>query len=157
MKKSLEDRFWSHVDKSSNCWMWLAGLTGNGYGSFNVKGKTQRAHRVIYELKYGSISERMCVCHTCDNRLCVRPSHLFLGTQKDNVRDASVKGRLAGRVAGVSMNKGETNGRAKLTEEDVLAIRKDTRSLIEIAEGYNICKQTVLNVKSRKRWKHLSE
>ena len=155
MKISLEDRFWKYVDKSSDCWVWTAGLTGNGYGSFNMKSKTRRAHRVAYELEHGPIPELMYVCHTCDTRLCVRPSHLFLGTQKENREDASVKGKLVGRLVGTSMNKGKANGRAKLTEENVLAILKDTRTQIDIAKDYNVSKATIGMIKTGKRWKHV--
>ena len=100
MRKSLEDRFWSYVDKSSDCWVW----TGykhhrDKYGHFKVNNYPVRAHRMSYELEYGSISMGYGVCHTCDNPPCVRPDHLFLGTQHDNLKDAYEKGRLKGHFA----------------------------------------------------------
>jgi len=106
MNNMDNERFWSKVDKdtSSGCWLWTAGKTPLGYGIFQVKTekcmgwghwKSVRAHRFAWELTYGLIPEGMNVLHKCDNPPCVRPTHLFLGTQKDNVRDMIHKGRGA--------------------------------------------------------------
>lgn len=83
-------RVWSHVDKSGECWTWDV---GKRYGSACFKGRRWQAHRLIWTLTNGSIPDDMCVLHRCDNPKCVKPSHLFLGTQKLNVRDAIQKGR----------------------------------------------------------------
>ena len=90
---SMSERFWSRVEKSRYCWNWKAHKTPRGYGGICVNGKKQRAHRVAWTLERGEIPDGIFVLHECDNPSCVRPSHLFLGTQKDNMRDMIKKGR----------------------------------------------------------------
>ncbi len=96
----LEERFWSKVDKTDNCWNWTAAKHQFGYGLFNIGGKILLAHRVVYALAVGPLGN-FCVCHHCDNPGCVRPVHLFLGTQKDNVRDMMEKGRHSPQPRGL--------------------------------------------------------
>lgn len=105
MTRPRWDRFWEKVCKSGDCWTWTASvLKADGYGQF---GKGERAHRVSWELMHGPIPDGMHVLHTCDNRLCVRPGHLYLGTHQQNMID--VRLRLIGN--------------AKLTPEQVVAVR----------------------------------
>lgn len=92
--KSIRSRFEEKI-KKENCWLWTASTRGNnGYGGFRVnKTSIRLAHNVAYELYKGEIPEGQRVLHTCDNPLCVNPTHLFLGTQIDNIKDRDMKGR----------------------------------------------------------------
>lgn len=88
------NRFWSKVKKGDGCWEWTAAVDRGGYGNFGIDGRTMGAHRVAWTLANNrEIPEGLCVCHSCDNRACCNPAHLWLGTQLDNVRDMVEKGR----------------------------------------------------------------
>lgn len=88
----IEDRFWSKVNKTDGCWVWT-GATARGYGIILHDGHMWRAPRLSYLWAYGDLPDGLLVCHACDNPACVRPDHLFLGTQQDNVDDKMAKGR----------------------------------------------------------------
>lgn len=87
------ERFWNKVNKTEACWEWTAAIDPGGYGAFKVDGKKVNSHRFSWNLHFGSLPEGMLVCHTCDNRLCVRPDHLFLGSHQENHDDMVNKGR----------------------------------------------------------------
>ncbi len=147
----LEERFWAKVHKGSNCWLWTGSKDSWGYGTFWIEGKTKGTHRVAYELEYGPIVDGLFVCHTCDVPNCVNPEHLFLGTQKDNMIDASNKGRIKPYTV-----IGSSNGNSKLTEEQVIAILQDTRKQVRTAEDYNVSESTISKIKKGQRWKHIT-
>lgn len=91
----IKSRFFKHVKKTDGCWIWTGYCQKNGYGTIHCgKGSIKRAHRISYEIHCGKIPDGLYVCHKCDNPSCVRPDHLFLGTQLDNIRDCISKGRF---------------------------------------------------------------
>lgn len=96
-KRPLADRFWSKVDPTGHCWLWMGALNEHGYGV--IHGPERLAPRTAWELTFGSIPDGLDVLHRCDNPPCVRPSHLWLGTQRDNTADMIAKGRAAWQKA----------------------------------------------------------
>lgn len=150
-KRPVEERIREKfvVDPVTGCWVWK-GAKLNGYGRIWADGKNVLAHRLCYELHTGSkVPEGLCVCHHCDNSLCVNPDHLFLGTHQNNMDDRNRKGRQA-------RQKGENNGRAKLSEELALQILSDPRNQGLIAREYGVSRQLVSRIKRQERWSHLS-
>jgi len=130
------------------CWEWTGKLQF-GYGHARFRGKTEAAHRVAWRVFRGPIPEELNVLHQCDNRRCVRPDHLFLGTQLDNMRDMFAKGRQHDRS-------GENSGRAKLTEYAVKQIRlwyaegEVTRA--QLSAWYGVSTSTINDILNRKLW-----
>lgn len=145
---SIKERFLLHVNIPENlndCWEWVGCKFPNNYGCFD---KHSLAHRVSFELFVGEIPEGMCVCHSCDNRKCVNPTHLFLGTVQDNANDRNNKDRQA---------KGESCNH-KLTRESVYQIREKIEqgyTQQEIADIFGVCNQNISKIKSNKSWKWL--
>ncbi len=143
--------FWAKVDQQGDdeCWEWIASLQTTGYGQFKVGSRMIGAHRIVYFLNYGQPTG-FFVCHHCDNRKCCNPKHLFLGTNADNMADAARKGRMI-KIG----HKGETNGRAKLTAKQVLAIRKSSATQVALAEKHGVTQVMISRIKLRKAWRHL--
>jgi hypothetical protein len=142
------DAFWSKVDvkSDSECWAWKGAKTNRGYGLYApMPGVVLRTHRVAYALFNGQFNKKLFVCHKCDNPICCNPSHLFLGTPKDNTFDMDKKGRRAD----VS---GEKNGAAKLTAKQACAIYCDIRTNKEIAIDYGITSSLVSLIRRKKIW-----
>lgn len=147
------NRFVSYVEKTAYCWRWTAGTFSNGYGQFRVGAKKVRAHRAAYERLVGVIPPGKVVCHRCDNPLCVRPDHLFLGTALDNARDRDSKGR--GAPPPVTELHGSANPAAKLTRDDVRAILAASghESQRSIAKRFGISQSQVGNILRGDAWR----
>lgn len=153
--QSISERFWANVDTSGGpdaCWPWLKSVRGKGYGQATFNGKQYAATRVLFMIQGVELAKGICVCHRCDNPICVNPAHLFLGTTKDNVADMIAKGRANHS----NPAKGEGHGKSKLTEADVRAIRDDKRSQRVIGAEYRIAPTHVGRIRRREFWAHLT-
>ncbi len=153
----MDDRFWRQVDIRDPGACWPFGCTGtNGYGVYNIKlGKNSwrsiGAHRYAWIEHNGKIPNGLFVCDECDNRACCNPEHLWLGTNGDNVRDALAK-------FGPRSLRGEDSPRAKLTEKEVLEIRrriKDGAVQRRLAEEYGVTHYQISLIHRRKSWRHI--
>jgi len=164
--RRVEDRFWSKVDRrESGCWLWRASLLTNGYGQFGLyKGRMWKAHRVAWELTYGPIPRDTLVCHHCDTPACVRPDHLFLGSHQDNRDDCRLKGRTAkGANNGIRRHpdklhrmSGETHALAKLTADEVAAIRAlraQGQTQRALANRFGVSQSQICRIVQRQRWR----
>jgi len=138
---------------STPCLEWTANRNRLGYGLFQISGKSERAHRVAWEMANGPIPPGLCVLHRCDNPPCVNSEHLFLGTHTDNMHDMFAKGRGI-----VARARGEQNGSAKLTEEKVRRIfqlRREGWMQARLALEFGVSETSITLILSRKRWAHL--
>lgn len=147
-------KFYDRVQITDGCWIWIGGVSVAGRPVLYTYGRGHRAHRFSYETFVGPIPDGLYVCHHCDNILCVNPWHLFVGTQDDNMKDMKVKDRA-------NKPKGELNGRAKLTEDDVRYIRDNYRfrhpkfGQKALARKFDVCTLTIVEVIKRNKWKHV--
>lgn len=171
------ERFWSKVEigDPAECWDWRAGVNKGGYGVFEV-GTSQRhqsasAHRVAWEVTAEEpVPPGLFVCHRCDNPRCCNPRHLFLGTPRENTRDMIAKGR---RVAPSTANRargdrhpsklrpgylptGEAHPAAKLTEADVVEIRRSSALGTELAARFGVSNVSISRIRRRLTWRHVA-
>jgi len=151
--RTLPERFWSHVQRTDDCWLWTTAKNPKGYGIFNIdkkRNKNELAHRISYRLVLGAIPDDLRVLHHCDTPSCVNPSHLFLGTPGDNMVDKVAKNR---------QQKGEGVPNAKLTDAQVIEIRQRYRagdiSQAQLAREYGVTHATMGSLLHRKTWHHL--
>ena len=140
-------RFWDEVNIRSNCWEWQGARRPDGYGVFKIDKKTVQAHRQAFELTNGKIPKGKLILHRCDNRPCCNPNHLFMGTYADNTTDMVQKKRHPHK---------ETNGRSKLTLDDVMAAQKlyamGDITLATLAQKYGITRQAMGNAVKGRSW-----
>jgi hypothetical protein len=151
------ENFISKVQFTNTCWLWQACGRGNGYGCTKVNGKVVDAHRRSYQLFIDDIPQGMLVCHTCDNRRCVNPDHLFLGTHAANTADAMSKGR---HVVPKVRVYGERHGFAKLKNKDIVSIQKLYNSGLDqttIARQYQVHKTTISRIVKHQSWIGIAE
>lgn len=150
---SISERFWLRVDKSggpSACWIYQGCKNQVGYGMVSPEfGRTIVAHRFAWQEVHGSIPDGLKCCHSCDNRACVNPEHLFLGTQKDNMRDCRLKGRNA-------VHKGERNGSAVLSDAEVCAVRESTEPSATLAQKFGVTRGSIWRMRSHRSYRHLN-
>jgi hypothetical protein len=160
---TMEERYWNSVDKAGPipehrpelgpCWLWTSKLNDNGYGLFSLKGRHVRAHRVAWELHHGrSIPAGQIVRHRCDNRACVNPEHLVVGTHADNGDDAARR-----RTKPVPL--GEQVPSAKLTAEQVQWARQQHDSglstCVDLARKLGVSHTAMSAVLKRESWRHV--
>lgn len=151
---SMVDRFWKHVNKRSEgeCWEWTADLSRSGYGSVwdSDKNKNASAHRYSYEIHYGEIPSGLHVMHSCNNKKCVNPHHLSLGTPLQNTRDAISSGlrKVAARKFG------EENPKSKLTLEQARYIKAHPEMMLtELAAMFGLSPNCIRGVRIGRTWK----
>lgn len=147
-REPLDVRFWRYVKKGDGCWEWMASKNKKGYGSFGTGDRrTSLAHRVSWVLNVGIIPEGFYVLHKCNNPGCVRPSHLYLGTQLDNMNDRK-------RTTGYNLH-GENNPFSRFSVEDIRNIRElsnQGKSRTEIAEFYECSITAISSIARGKTW-----
>jgi len=148
----MSDKFWAMVAVSSSdaCWVWVGRRDKYGYGVFSVNGKQVGAHRVSWSLANGEIQDGMHILHRCNNPSCVNPSHLYAGTHRQNMDDMIAAGS----------KKGVKNGQAKLTDKDVVAIRKKCAAgstMAEMSREYGMSFMAISNLVHMRSWKHVGE
>jgi len=134
------------INEKSGCWEWQGQINEKGYGVYTHKGKTYRAHRIFIERAGYKIPIGKLVCHKCDNSKCVNPSHLFIGTPKDNTQDMIKKGRMV---------VGEERHNSKLNEKQIIDIRKSFLPSILLARKYNVHRSCIDKILRKATWKHL--
>ena len=153
--ETYESRFWSKVSMGDGCWEWTAGRFNVGYGQFHIKAYPFGAHVVSWTLVNGQVPPGLCVLHKCDNRPCVRPDHLFLGTKGDNARDMAAKGRCPVQTDPARM-RGERHPKARLTSADVAEIRRNyaagAATQHEIARAYGMSRGAICSLLAGRNW-----
>lgn len=155
-EKNIGERFFGKLSFGiSDCWFWDGCIDEIGYGRLGKYDGENKAHRISWKLFKGEIPKGMKVLHSCDIRCCVNPDHLFLGTQKDNVRDMMSKKR--DRFC--KPRKGELNSLSKLTDKKVLAMRcmyeLEDISFKSLAERFGISTMTAYRAVTKQAWSHL--
>ena len=149
--EAAAERFWSKVNKGGDCWLWIASKTTSGYGKFVIRGKYIAAHRYAYTAMNGPVPDGMCVCHKCDNRACVNPAHLWLGSNDDNMADMADKQRSP---------HGSQHMRSRLTPKAINDIRElhaaGGYTHRELARMFGVSRSTATKAINGTTWIHYS-
>lgn len=149
-KKTLQQKIYEKFRVTPGCWVWTGAKKKDGYGYVRHDGREFLAHRAAYFLRHGNLNPGLCICHTCDNRLCVNPDHLWQGTALENDADKMAKGRQA---------KGERMGSAKLSAQQVAEIRtvftggRGGENTVSLGKKYGVSPSTIWDVVNRVNWK----
>lgn len=148
----LSVNFWGKVSIGDGCWLWTGGKMKNGYANFFIGKKSHRVHRLSYQHFFGEIPNGLGVLHKCDVRNCIRPDHLFTGTQKENILDCKKKGRTTSGVK---------DAMSKLNDEQVESIRKiyeiGGTSQRNLAEMFSVDQSNISRIVNRKAWTHITK
>ena len=158
VKIPIEQRFSKFTIKTDRCWNWTGKRNRRSYGCISISTDGQKrtviASRLAWELYCGPIPQGLFVCHHCDNPACVNPAHLFIGTQKDNLQDASRKGRLKN----LPHAKGMQTANAVLKDSDIIEIRSKAAAGVlrtDLARKFHVYRQTIYRIVNRSTWKHI--
>lgn len=143
--ESVVARFWAQVERGPECWLWTGTDAGKGYGSFGFQKNSIRAHRFSYALHKG-LPGKLCVCHECDNRKCVNPDHLFLGSIAENTADRDQKHRVQW---------GARHYRTKLTPDQIRAIRESQLTTTILADRYGVHTSHISRIRNGQTWSRL--
>jgi hypothetical protein len=145
----MKNRFWKSVKKTETCWNWTGSFDTRGYGQIVVCGTLHSTHRIAYILYHGRIPGKLHILHSCDNRACIKREHLRAGTDEEN--------RLE-KIAKKRHDFGENHAKAKLTEVQVLEIRKKHShgtGVMLLSKEYDVHWNTIHAIISRKTWRHI--
>lgn len=165
--KTINERFMEKVEQTEGCWIWRGAKSGSGYGQFWNGKRTIPAHWFWLEtIKLEKLRIKGNeACHTCDNKLCVRPSHVFIGTRSDNMKDMVAKGRH-NTVPGcramlkVRCQNGVKNHECKLTESQAREAKNCSRkrgAATALAKRLGVSLTVVCDIRDGKRWVHLKD
>ena len=134
------------LEGKDGCWKWLSAFDAKGYGVLNFRGSHWKAHRFSHTIFNGEIIDNLHVLHSCDNRYCVNPAHLRLGTNRDNVSDMVSRKRNCF---------GEKNAMTKLTVEQARFIKNSPSSTYRLAKTFGVTSGTISAIKTNRSWKHV--
>lgn len=135
-------------EPNTGCWIWMGAMLPTGYGRFKLKGRSSPAHRVSHSLYKGDVLFGTLVCHTCDNKWCVNPDHLYIGTHSENVLDSYRRNRMTSK-------KGTDHSMSKLKNNDIIFIRASLSPRKLLANQFNVTVSNIQLIQTRKLWRHI--
>lgn len=159
-------RFCKYRKVQDGCWPWRGAVNQDGYGTLWAEGGKRTAHRLAWRYAFGPIPDGLCVCHACDNKLCVRPTHLYIATSSQNSKDAAAHHLYASgdrhpfAIRPELRPRGERHGRAKLTDEKVREIRRmiasGSHTQRAIARAFGVTPRVILLIDRGELWRHVT-